>query len=139
MHWKLILSIAVMLLATSAGIAAEPAASARTIILFGADWCAPCVAELRDLPALADAAAPDRLILAWTDRPARVPDKAVRSGVTQVTVARARELMARYGEGNAGLPLVVMLRSDGTPCAIQHRSLSSEGLAALLKRCDDRR
>ena len=116
-------------------LASEPAAPLHTIILFGADWCAPCVTELRDLPKLAEAAAPDRLELAWTDHPARLPAQAVRIGVTQASRIRVRELMMRYGQGNSGLPFVVMLRDDGTRCATLGRRLSEEGITALRKRC----
>jgi hypothetical protein len=138
MRFKPALAIAAMLLAapavTSAG---EPVTPAHTIILVGADWCAPCVIELRELPALARAAAPDRLVLAWTDRAARLPAEAVRLGVTQVPLATAREMLARYGEGNAGLPLAVMLRGDGTACGRLRKGLSKDGIAVLLKSCGE--
>jgi thiol-disulfide isomerase/thioredoxin len=137
-RFKPALSMAAMVLAlpavTSAG---EPASPAHTIILFGADWCAPCVVELRELPALARAAAPDRVVLAWTDRAARLPAEAVGLGVTQVPVASAREMLARYGERNAGLPLAVMVRGDGAACGRLRKGLSKDGIAALRKSCGE--
>jgi hypothetical protein len=138
MRFKPALAIAAMLLAVPAvAPAGQPASPAHTIILLGADWCAPCVVELRELPTLARAAAPLRLVLAWTDRAARLPAEAVRLGVTQVPLATAREMLARYGEGNAGLPLAVMLRGDGTACATLREGLSKDGIAAMLKSCGE--
>jgi thiol-disulfide isomerase/thioredoxin len=136
MRFKSILAIASILLAIPADASADGlTAPARTIILIGADWCAPCVAELRELPALAKAAAPNRLVLAWTDRSARLPPEAAQLGVTQVSLAKARELMARYGHGNSGLPLVVMLSNDGTACGTLRERLSKDGIALLLASC----
>jgi thiol-disulfide isomerase/thioredoxin len=47
--------------------------SGRRVILLGARWCAPCMAEWRNLPRLAAMVAPDRIVLAWVDRPIAVP------------------------------------------------------------------
>jgi hypothetical protein len=121
----------------TAAAAGEPATPAHTIILIGADWCAPCVAELRDLPALARAAAPARLVLAWTDHSARLPVEAVQLGVTQVSAAMAREMVARYDERHSGLPMAVMLRNDGTACGMLRQRLSREGIAAMLRSCGE--
>lgn len=138
MRFKPTLTAAAVLLAMpAAGSAGGLPAPDHTIILIGADWCAPCVAELRELPALARAAAPDRLVLAWTDRAARLPPEAAQLGVTQVPLVTAREMMARYGEGNSGLPLVVMLRNDGTACGTLREALTKERLALLRRSCAD--
>jgi thiol-disulfide isomerase/thioredoxin len=131
-----ILPIAAVLVCLPAwAFANVPAAHPHTIILFGADWCAPCVAELSKLPSLADVAAPDHLVLAWTDHLARLPDDAAHLGVTRIAPVKARALMVRFGKGNYGLPLVVMLRDDGTRCAMLRQSLSKEGIAALRRSC----
>nr|WP_166179335.1 hypothetical protein [Altererythrobacter segetis] len=136
MRRKSTLASAMVLLAMPVDASADGlAAPARMIILIGADWCAPCVAELRELPVLANAAAPNRLVLAWTDRAARLPPEAARLGVTQVSLAKAREMLVRFGRGNSGLPLVVMLREDGTACGTLRESLSKEGIAELLASC----
>lgn len=105
------------------------------IVLFGANWCAPCLAELRELPQIASAAAPDRVIIAWIDEGVRISDKAEKAGVMQVSAASARDLMARHGTGNAGLPLAVMLGSDGKRCAMVRRRLDSAGIASLRREC----
>ena len=136
MQCRSTLAAAMMLLAMPVDASAEGLATPpHTIILIGADWCAPCVAELRELPSLANAAAPHRLVLAWTDRPARLSPQAAQLGVTQVPLAKAREMMARYGQGNSGLPLVVMLSDDGAACGTLRERLSKEGIAALLASC----
>lgn len=136
MRRQIVLALLWILLALPVAMAAGQVPSQRTIILFGANWCAPCVAELRELPDLSTAAAPDRLVIAWTDGAARVPAALTAAGVEQLPQAKARELLLRYGSGNAGLPLVVMTGKDGSRCAMQRRRLTSDGIAALRKDCD---
>jgi thiol-disulfide isomerase/thioredoxin len=53
----------------TSALGAEP----HRIVLLGARWCAPCMAEYAHLPELVRAAAPDRIVLAWIDRPIAVP------------------------------------------------------------------
>ena len=136
MRWTSTLRIFVILAAIPALAFAETTSySGQTIILFGADWCAPCVAELRDLPDLARAAAPDRMALAWTDRMVRISPEVRRLGVTQLSLSRARELLSSYGTGNSGLPLVVMLGEDRKPCAMVRRRLTTVGIMELRNTC----
>jgi thiol-disulfide isomerase/thioredoxin len=63
------LSLALSLAMPTSALGAEP----HRIVLLGARWCAPCMAEYAHLPELVRAAAPDRIVLAWIDRPIAVP------------------------------------------------------------------
>lgn len=134
MRFSLAFPLAFAILAVPAATAASAdALEQREIILFGANWCVPCIEELRDLPELAKAASPDRLVIAWTDGVPRIPGGL---GVERLPREKSRELLARYGSGNAGLPLTVMIGKDGARCAMLRRRLTGGGIAGLRKECD---
>lgn len=109
-------------------------ADRRTIILFGASWCAPCQTELRQLPALATAAAPDGLTVAWIDRPP--PSRLVTDNLN-VSVLSAgeagRKFRAIVGE-NQGLPVSVILEGSRV-CGIRRRPLTLQSLQTLRNSC----
>ncbi|WP_234149005.1 thioredoxin domain-containing protein [Sphingobium sufflavum] len=95
----------------------QSSADNRTIILFGASWCAPCLVELRNLPKLAAAAAPDRLVIAWTDGAARRLVSVHPANVELVEQDRAQQLLEEMAGDAAGLPYAVMLDGRGKRCA----------------------
>ena len=134
----LILTIAALL---PRGAAAQqvdwPSAS---VVLFVADWCAPCHGEVERVPALVAAAQPWRVLVASGDRTPRprllerVP-AANRWHPDPVTAVRVRrELLSR----TAGLPYAAVLDRDGHLCAESARPLNSARLRALLAQCDGR-
>jgi thiol-disulfide isomerase/thioredoxin len=107
---------------------------ARTIVLFGARWCAPCMAEYSNLPALAAAAAPDHIALAWVDRKI-APPSAASLDLQSVAVDQARILaQSILGEGY-GLPSSVMFDENGNACAIWHAPLHVSELTAFRAMC----
>jgi hypothetical protein len=119
-------------LSPEAGARGESAAGARTVVLFGANWCAPCRAELRQLPALVAMAAPDRVVLAWLDRPPAVARS--HDGIRVMTPAEARALF-RDVPGNQGVPLTAMLDASGRVCAQVPEALHAGSLARLRGAC----
>jgi thiol-disulfide isomerase/thioredoxin len=113
----------------------SPSAQPRKIILLGARWCAPCMAELRDLPRLAAAAAPDRIALAWVDRPPALPP-ALAAQVDIIAPPQAHALAVRLGGQGFGLPMAAIMAPSGQYCRPWPHSLSPEKLPDLRQSCD---
>jgi thiol-disulfide isomerase/thioredoxin len=110
---------------------------ARRIVLLGARWCAPCMAEWRELPQLAARLAPDRIVLAWVDRPIAVPP-ALAGQVSAMPADEARALAVRYGGQGFGLPMAVMIDEHGRSCSPWRRPLRPEDLAEFFRMCAQR-
>ncbi len=125
----------VLLLAGPAAASDDAKLPANALLLFGANWCAPCLEELRNLPALARAAAPSRIILAWTDgAPPRLwREWPANADVTPI--ADALQAMQRFGGSSAGLPYAVLLDGKGKPCAELRGKLTPDRLETLKAQC----
>ncbi|HWL46808.1 MAG TPA: hypothetical protein VNQ31_03750 [Sphingomonadaceae bacterium] len=119
--------------AGSAAVGDAPG-DARLIMMFGARWCAPCMAEYRRLAALVPAAAPDRIALAWVDRPI-APPPAVARLVGSVPAAEARRFARLIGGDGYGLPFAAMFDSAERPCAVWRGALDAAAIAGLRARC----
>ena len=117
---------------------APPAGPPRTIILFVADWCAPCHAEVERLPEIVAAARPWRVLVAQGDAApddrllARVP--ADRRWTPPDGAARRAFLSA-----TAGLPYAVALDAAGRICADTRRGLDGARAALLVTACSPSR
>jgi len=128
-------ALAVLLAASSAPAAEEAPPPAHALILFGANWCAPCLAELRSLPDYGAMIAPAPLLVAWTDgQPPRLWP-AWPGNAQMVPLGQAPALLARIGGKTAGLPYVAMLDEKGRLCADLRGKLDRERLAAMLRTC----
>lgn len=92
-------------------------AQGRTVILFGASWCAPCLVEIRNLSKLAAAAAPDRVVVAWTDGAIRRLVPSPPANVELLEPDRARYLLEEMAGDVGGLPYAVMLDERDQRCA----------------------
>lgn len=128
---SLLLGLAMALAAPTA--AADP--GEPRLILFGANWCAPCRAELSNLPVLADAARPVPLVVAWLDRQAPAAAERAVQGARLASPAEARALAKAHGRGLTGLPYSVMVGSDGVVCADHKAQLSVEAIARMRGAC----
>lgn len=107
-------------------------APSRTIVLYGASWCAPCIAEVRDLARLAAAAAPDRIVIVWIWRYPIARNDNVRIA----PAAEARELAALVPPESAGLPFSVMTADFKRRCAAWNGPLRPADIARLRASCD---
>lgn len=103
------------------------------IVLFGAQWCAPCRVELRHIASLARAAAPKTILLAWVDEPPSEDDVSQKVEVLDADTARklANQVL---GEGY-GLPSAVLYDRGGKPCAIWRAPLMPQDIASLEANC----
>jgi thiol-disulfide isomerase/thioredoxin len=126
------------LVAAPAAGAAGPVYPPDSILLFVADWCAPCHAEVARLPELVEAARPARLLVVVTDD----RDRLTRAAPPEMRWRPDRALLARLRDDlfadNAGLPYSVAIGADGRPCADSRRGLDAARTRALLAACAGR-
>lgn len=106
-----------------------------SLILFGANWCAPCLEELRELPVFAQAVAPSRVILAWTDGKPPQLWREWPANAEMAPIADAIAAMEHLGGATAGLPYVMLLDGKGKLCADLRGKLTLERLEKLKTRC----
>lgn len=123
-----------LLVWASAAIAGEAPQRDWKLVLFGAQWCAPCRLEIRELAALAEAAKPARLQLAWIDRkPTNLPAPPP-GGWSVSPPAEARRLMASAAPSARGLPMAILF--DGTrACAVREGPITVLDLRGMKDSC----
>lgn len=107
----------------------------RELILFGANWCAPCRAELKDLDRMAARVAPDHLVVAWLDAPPRLSKKRLPANARVVSGLQARTLLNSFDGVGAGVPLAVMRDRQDNVCAVIKRRVRPADLAKILNGC----
>jgi len=111
--------------------AAEPAVAHGRLVLLGARWCAPCMAELAALPRIVAAAGEETVVLAWVDR--ALPPPAGR--VEIMPTAEARALAERLGGAGYGLPMATWIAPDGKVCAPWRTALRAQDVTSLIASC----
>ena len=118
--------------------AQAPAYPAGTVLLFVAGWCAPCQAELQQLPQISAAARPFRVLVVPVDRGRRVERMLASVPVAQrwrPDGAAWARMQTDLLSGTAGLPYSVAIATDGRPCAATRRGLDKASAAELVARC----
>ena len=107
------------------------------LINFWSADCAPCLAELPLLQALADEPGRWRVLLVTADAPADAARAMQRVGVALPVVRGGKglaALMRAAGNTRGVLPFTVLM-ADGRLCANHAGALDAQSLAALLASC----
>ena len=130
-----ILAMMMTLAVPGATASPVPVREGRTIMTFGARWCAPCMVEYRELPELVRAAAPDQITLAWVDRQIAAPPGAVAT-VRSLSTDEARRAARRIGGEGYGLPFSAMFDETGHLCAVWRARLKAADVAVMRAQCD---
>ncbi len=130
-NWIEVISVGTVALGVGAAAFAELADPpkphpANALILFGANWCAPCLAELRELPALARGRGAGACHPGLARR--RAP-----TALAELAGQRRDERCCRGRTGwraaeglSAGLPYAVLLDGEGKRCAIWKGRMTPE-------------
>jgi len=115
--------------------AVEQGPPPNALILFGANWCAPCLAELRDLPAWGTAMAPALVLIAWTEGQPPMLWRQWPGNARLLAPGEAAPLLGQIGGKTAGLPYVALLDAEGKLCAELRGKLNPARLEAMKARC----
>lgn len=114
---------------------AKANATTHKILMFGASWCAPCVAELRNIVKLASDASPDQIVIAWADGSIRRYKLPALGNVRIASGEGAQELVRRYASGAPGLPYSVMIDGQGRRCGEWKSGLNSDAIVRMRTAC----
>jgi thiol-disulfide isomerase/thioredoxin len=108
------------------------------VLLFVAGWCAPCRAELQQLPQITAAARPFRVLVVPLDKGRRVEQMLASVPAAQrwrPEGAAWSQVQVDLLSGTAGLPFSVALAADRRPCASSRRGLDPGSVTQLVARC----
>lgn len=96
------------------------------------------MAEYAELGRMVEAAAPEQIFLAWTDRPIAPPRSLPPRLAGQVRVMgvdAARQLALRIGGEGYGLPMAALVDAEGHACAVWKAPLTPADVETFRRRC----
>lgn len=92
------------------------------------------MAELADLDRLAEAARPERVVLAWVDRPVQLPAR-LAGQVDTLPLAEAKSLAQRIGGPGYGLPMAQLTGHGYRNCPVWRHPLRPADITSLRSAC----
>ena len=110
-----------------------------TILAFWRADCAPCLIELNEAAAYAQAARPGRMLFVGLQQPQVLREAALKAGASLDLIVSAdgaaSEILTRFGGAPPRLPLAVALDASGRVCARRHGLLGIERVMAWAQTC----
>jgi hypothetical protein len=108
---------------------------ADALVIFGSRYCAPCVAELKELPKISQWRGSRPMVVAWIDKePPPVIDAYPAARTAEWREAR-RMLMASSAGASLAVPLVVATNGQGKVCGSTRQPLTRALVKELMKAC----
>ncbi|MFM5906295.1 MAG: hypothetical protein ACKOPO_01690 [Novosphingobium sp.] len=129
-------ALAAVLAASALGgaVPAQPL-PANALVIFGSRYCAPCVAELKELPKISQWRGARPMIVAWIDKEPP-PQIGTLPATRTVEWREARRMLKASISGpSLAVPLVVATNGQGEVCGATRKPLSAAGVRALTKGC----
>ncbi|MFM6932944.1 MAG: hypothetical protein ACKOUT_11960 [Novosphingobium sp.] len=118
-----------------AGAAPPSPLPADALVIFGSRYCAPCVAELKELPKISQWRGARPMVVAWIDKePPPAIDAFPATRAVEWREAR-RMLMASSAGASLAVPLVVATNGQGKVCGATRQPLTRALVKDLTKAC----
>lgn len=108
---------------------------ADALVIFGSRYCAPCVAELKELPRISQWRGTRPMVVAWIDKE---PPPVIRGYPATRTVEwreARRMLLASSAGASLAVPLVVTTNGQGKVCGSTRKPLTRAAVKDLMKGC----
>lgn len=112
----------------------------NALVMFVAEWCAPCIDEMRRVNELERAAAPRRLVVVSLDQQPQllVIRRQLERQDDRISAAAGWKLLGALADGDAaGLPVSVMVNEHGRICATHAAAVTAADVAAMLTSCEE--
>lgn len=133
MAGKAIAALAMLGALTGAGVSSP--LPANSLVIFGSRYCAPCVAELKELPRISEWRGQRPMVVAWIDKE---PPPAIGAyPATRVAGWReARRMLMSASDGaSLAVPMVVATNAQGKVCGSTRQPLTKATVKGLTRAC----
>lgn len=123
------------LLAVLTGAAERQPLPANSLVIFGSRYCAPCVAELKELPRIAEWRGDRLMVVAWIDKES-APAIGSYWGTRTADWREARRMLKAATDGpSLAVPLVVATNGQGKVCGATRQPLTKASVKSLTRAC----
>lgn len=126
---------ALALLGALAGAGAPSPLPANSLVIFGSRYCAPCVAELKELPRISEWRGQRPMVVAWIDKEPP-PSIGTYHATRAVEWREARRMLMSASDGaSLAVPLVVATNAQGKVCGATRQPLTKAAVKGLTRAC----